>query len=131
MLKYLVVGAGGAIGTMLRYLLSNIDYKYSVGSFPLGTFLVNITGSLVIGLLWGLSERYVFAPQLRVFALVGVLGGYTTFSTFSLESFNLFRAGEYTAGLANILLTNVIGLACVLAGYFLAGLLLTFFHKGG
>lgn len=124
MLKLLLVAAGGAFGSLMRYWISNVEYKHSNALFPLGTFLVNITGSLLIGFLWGISERFVFPPKLRAFAFIGVLGGYTTFSAFSLESFNLIRAGEYKIALGNILLTNVVGIICVFIGYYCAILLL-------
>lgn len=131
MYKYLIVAAGGAIGTILRYLISSIDYKYSDSIFPLGTFLVNISGSLLIGFIWGVSERYLLSSKFRNFALVGILGGYTTFSTYSLESFALIRNGEYRIALNNIFLTNIIGITLVFAGYFLANFLIHAFHKGG
>ncbi|MFA5839558.1 MAG: fluoride efflux transporter CrcB [Candidatus Margulisiibacteriota bacterium] len=124
MLKLLLVAAGGAFGSLMRYWVSNIEYKNSNALFPLGTFLVNITGSLLIGFLWGISERFVFPSKLRAFAFIGVLGGYTTFSAFSLESFNLIKAGEYKIALGNILLTNVVGILFVFIGYYCAILLL-------
>lgn len=129
MTKYLLLALGGAVGTLCRYLVSNLDNKYSNAIFPLGTLLVNLSGSLLIGFLWGLSERFVLPSKFRVFALVGVLGGYTTFSAFSLESFNLLRDGEYGTAFTNVLLTNLLGISLVFAGYFLANLLLNAFHK--
>ncbi len=131
MVKYLLIALGGAIGTILRYYFSNIDYKYSVGVFPFGTFIVNITGSFLIGFLWGLSERVIFPSKLRMFTFVGILGGYTTFSTFGLESFNLLRDGEYHSAISNILLTNIVGILFVFLGYFLSQVLVNTFHKGG
>jgi len=131
MTKYLLLAAGGAIGTMFRYGVSNIDYKYSDSVFPLGTFLVNVSGSLLIGFLWGVSERVVVSPKLRMFGLVGILGGYTTFSTYSLESFSLLRDGEYRTALGNIFLTNIVAIAFVFVGYFLSKMLMSALHKGG
>ena len=118
--KYLVVAFGGALGSVLRYWVSGLDVKYSRGLFPVSTFLVNVLGSLVIGLLWGLFERLNFSPLLRIFLFVGILGGFTTFSSFSLENLNLIRDGEYRIALIYILLTNVVGLSLAFCGYFLA-----------
>ncbi|MEI7904188.1 MAG: fluoride efflux transporter CrcB [Candidatus Firestonebacteria bacterium] len=118
--KYLVVAFGGALGSVLRYWVSGLDVKYSRGLFPVSTFLVNVLGSLVIGLLWGLFERLNFSPLLRIFLFVGILGGFTTFSSFSLENLNLIRDGEYRIALIYILLTNVVGLSLAFYGYFLA-----------
>ncbi len=118
--KYLVVALGGAFGSVLRYWVSSLDIKYSRGVFPVSTFVVNILGSLVIGLLWGLFERLNFSPLLRVFLFVGILGGFTTFSSFSLENLNLIRDGEYKIAVIYIIFTNVIGLSLAFLGYFLA-----------
>lgn len=117
MVKILSIAAGGAIGTVLRYLVSGIDYKFSQGVFPISTFVVNVTGSFVIGFLWGICERIDVASNVRMFAFVGILGGYTTFSTFGLESFNLFRDGEVKIALMNIAATNIIGVFSVFAGF--------------
>lgn len=85
--------------------------------FPWGTLAVNIGGCFVIGLLFGLGEtRQLFSPQARLFLLVGVLGGFTTFSTFGLESFNLLRDGEAARALANVALHIIVGLGAVWAG---------------
>ena len=118
MLRFLVIGVGGAIGTLARYAVSGLDYKYSYGVFPISTLIVNLSGSLIIGLLWGLSDRFLVSPNMRLFIFIGILGGYTTFSTFSLESFNLLRDGEYRIALMNILLSNSFAIAFVFIGYF-------------
>jgi CrcB protein len=115
--KLLLIALGGAIGTLCRYVLSGLDYRFSNGVFPFSTFLVNLLGSLFIGLLWGLFERSVISPPIRMFIFIGILGGFTTFSTFSLETFNLIRDGEMNIAFWNIVLTNVIGVALVFAGY--------------
>ena len=122
--KFLLVGAGGAVGSMLRYFISSLDIKYSKGVFPLSTFLVNVTGSLVIGFLWSMFEKLNFTPNLRVFLFVGILGGYTTFSSFALENLNLIRDGEYRIAVYYILLSNIIGISLAVTG-FLGGRYLT------
>lgn len=131
MVKYILIAAGGAIGTLLRYFVSNLDYKYSNAVFPLSTFIINITGSFAIGFIWGLSEKAYVSPNIRLFLFIGILGGYTTFSTFSLETFNLIRDSEYKIAISNILLTNVIGISSVFFGFFVSKYLLSIFHKGG
>ncbi|MEI8345034.1 MAG: fluoride efflux transporter CrcB [Candidatus Omnitrophota bacterium] len=120
--KVLFIALGGAIGTACRYYLSGLDYRFSNGIFPFSTFLINLLGSLVIGFLWGFCERTVVAPQVRMFVFIGILGGFTTFSTLSLETFNLLRDGEIRIAFWNIFLTNTIGVALVFAGYALSKL---------
>ena len=117
MVKILFIAFGGAIGTALRYIVSNLDYKFSNGVFPVSTFIVNIVGSLVIGFLWGLFERIDVSSSMRMFIFIGILGGFTTFSSFSLENFNLFRDAEYKIAFFNIVATNLIGLGFVVVGF--------------
>jgi CrcB protein len=120
MTNYLLLAAGGAIGTVCRYLVSGLDYRWSYGVLPVGTLVVNVTGSGLIGLLWGFFDRGLISPQVRLFMFMGILGGYTTFSTFSLESFTLLRDGEYKIALLNVLLSNVVSIAAVFLGYLLS-----------
>lgn len=120
MFKILLVVIGGGIGTLTRYLVSGLDHKYSSGVFPVNTLIVNLSGSFIIGLLWGLSERFSVSPNIRMFLFIGVLGGYTTFSTLSLETFNLLRDNEYRIAFLNIFLTNFIGIALVLTGFIIS-----------
>lgn len=127
MLKLLWIAGGGAAGTLLRYFVSGLDYRFSNGVFPVGTLAVNLIGSLAIGFLWGLFEHVDVSPQARMFALMGILGGFTTFSTFSLETFNLFRDGEFRIAFLNILLTNAAGIAFVFIGFILSRHLISFF----
>ncbi|HLD40984.1 MAG TPA: fluoride efflux transporter CrcB [Candidatus Omnitrophota bacterium] len=117
MIKILFVLAGGGIGSLLRYGVSGVFSKTGSG-FPLGTLLVNLTGSFLIGLFWGVSEKAVFGnPNWKIFIFAGVLGGFTTFSAYGLESFNLLRAGKPMLALANILLSNIFGIALVGLGF--------------
>lgn len=116
MAKILFILAGGGIGSLLRYGLSGAFSKTS-SNFPLGTLLVNLIGSFLIGLLWGISEKAVFHPNWRMFIFAGVLGGFTTFSAYGLESFNLLREGKPMLALANILLSNILGIALVILGF--------------
>ncbi|MBI4706496.1 MAG: fluoride efflux transporter CrcB [Candidatus Omnitrophica bacterium] len=124
MLRFFLVAAGGAIGTGCRYLLSGLDYKLSGGIFPVSTIFINLLGSFVIGILWGLFERSAISPNMRMFVFIGVLGGFTTFSTFCLENFNLIRDGELRIALWNILFSNLFGLLFVFIGFAISRYLL-------
>lgn len=131
MFKLLIIAIGGGIGTLARYVVSGLDYKHSLGVFPVSTLIVNLSGSFVIGLLWGFSERFSVSPNMRMFLFIGVLGGYTTFSALSLETFNLFRDSEYKVAFLNILLTNFLGIALVLTGFIISRYLTSLFDLKG
>ena len=91
MWKLAVIAAGGGLGAILRYLVSGVTYRYFSGGFPWGTLSVNLIGSLIIGLLWGMFETVSISPNIRLFLFIGILGSFTTFSAFSLENFHLVR----------------------------------------
>ncbi len=116
-MKILLIGIGGALGSILRYFVSGLDYRFSNGIFPVGTLVVNLSGSLLIGFLWALFEQVAISSNIRMFIFIGILGGYTTFSTFTLESFNLLRDNERAIALTNILLSNFLGVLFVFIGY--------------
>jgi len=120
------IAIGGAIGALLRYMISGMTYRYLGGSFPWGTLSVNLIGAFAIGFLWGLSEITIVSSDFRSFVFIGIIGSFTTFSTYSLETFNLFRDAEIKLVLANVLITNVLGIALVLSG-FIASKYLTIF----
>lgn len=120
MLRFFIIGLGGAIGAVLRYLMGSLDYRFSNGVFPVSTLVVNVTGSLAIGFLWGVFDRVAFSPNTRLFVFIGILGGYTTFSTFSLETFNLMRDGEYRIAFMNMALSIVLTIGAVFVGYFIS-----------
>lgn len=114
-----VVGIGGFAGALARYGLSGLVHRFGATSgFPYGTLAVNLLGCFLIGTLAGLVEaRQMFGPEFRVFALVGVLGGFTTFSTFGYESFMLLRDAEYLRLGMNVGLHVIAGIALVWLGY--------------
>ena len=108
MQNYLLVFAGGGIGAAARYWLSGLVYQRLGSEFPSGTLLVNVIGCLLIGFLMSLfEERFVLYPSLRIFLTIGILGGFTTFSSFSFETMALLRDGEVLYASANILLSVV------------------------
>jgi CrcB protein len=123
----LLVAGGGAAGSVLRYLVSGVAQRMLVpgagtlATFPAGTLVVNVTGSLLIGLLAGLAEsRAVFGPEVRLLLVTGFLGGYTTFSAFSLETLLLLRAGQTATAFAAVGLQVLLGVAAAWAGFALA-----------
>ncbi len=122
MVQALLVGSGGFAGALLRSGLSGFVYRQiPLSTFPYGTLVVNLVGCFLIGGFTGLVEaRQLFGPEVRTFVLIGLLGGFTTFSTFGFEAFALLRDGEYQRGLAYVALHLTLGLALVWLGYSLA-----------
>lgn len=117
-----LVGAGGFVGAVSRYVVSGLVHQaVPFSTFPAGTLVVNVVGCVVIGLLGGLADaRSVFGQDLRLFMFFGVLGGFTTFSTFGYETLALVRDGEHTRAAANIALHFSLCLGGAWAGYSLA-----------
>lgn len=114
-MNILAVGLGGALGAVCRYLLGQVIPKLGSG-FPLGTFAVNIIGCFVIGLVVGIAGRHTdIDPRLILFLQTGICGGFTTFSTFSLESLTLIEEGRITIGILYIVLSVLLGLFALLA----------------
>lgn len=111
-----LVGAGGFIGSILRYLIAMLMLQVRAG-FPLGTLLVNIIGSLFIGLLMGIFEKYTGIDALKNFLIIGVLGGFTTFSSFTWEALHLLQKGAYIQFLAYVLISVILGLIVCFLGY--------------
>ncbi len=105
---WLAVAVGGALGSMARYWASGWAAAAFGETFPFGTLIVNVTGSFIIGLfatLTGPDGRFLVEPQWRAFVMVGICGGYTTFSSFSLQTLNLLRDGEHAYAAGNVLLS--------------------------
>lgn len=113
-----MVGTGGLIGASLRYLVSTwVQDSVGSGDFPYGTLAVNAVGCLVIGLVAGYAEaRQPLSSEAQAFLVVGVLGGFTTFSAFGIDTIKLIRDGAYLAASANVALQVAVGLAAVAIG---------------
>ena len=112
MTQVLAIAAGGAVGALLRYWTSTAVHSRLGTAFPYGTLAVNVLGSLLMGFLYiWLIERMAAGPALRAFLLIGVLGAFTTFSTFSMETLNLMEAGHPGKALANMLVSVIVCVA--------------------
>jgi CrcB protein len=123
MMTYLSVAAGGALGSVLRFWLSGVVASRFGETFPLGTLVINVTGSFVIGLFATMTSpegRLLVAPDLRALVMVGICGGYTTFSSFSLQTLNLARDGEWLYAGLNVIGSVALCLVAVWLGHVLA-----------
>lgn len=121
--KLLIIGLGGFLGANFRYLVGMYVAERFGSAFPYGTFLINITGSFAIGLFLALaSERFVHLEGLRPLLVVGFLGAYTTFSTFSMESFALIEAKAYASAAVNMLGSATLGIAAAALGVYVGRL---------
>ena len=131
MTRLLSIAFGGAIGAIMRYAVSGFTHRYLNGNFPWGTLSVNLLGALFIGFLWGVSEAIIIPPSMRLFMFVGMLGSFTTFSTYSLETLNLLRDGEVKLALVNIMISNVMSILLVLCGFLISRYLIIFWGRRG
>ena len=121
MIRILLVGVGGFFATLLRYWLTGvIDRRYGE-TFPLGTLVVNALGCFLAGFMFFvLYDRLLTSPTSRSVVFIGLLGGFTTFSAYGLQTFTLLRDGEIFLALVNIAISNLLGLSLVYLGYSLA-----------
>jgi CrcB protein len=118
--SYLLVAAGGAIGSVGRAWVGIAAARLFGLSFPWGTMIINIVGSAIIGIIAATAlspGRTVLSPEIRIFLMVGFCGGFTTFSSFSLQTFELLRDGRPGAALANIVASVVLCIAATAAAY--------------
>lgn len=122
--KIVLLGLAGAAGTLTRYGISGVVQRMSGISFPLGTFLVNLSGCLLFGLVFGLFEERIGLPgELRFLILTGFMGAYTTFSSYMFESVTLLQHGQWLAAALNIIGQTVAGVALTIAGLALGKML--------
>jgi CrcB protein len=119
--RLLLIGLAGLLGTLARYALSGFIARRFGETFPTGTLVVNIVGCFLAGFLFYLmQERFLVNDIVRTAIMIGFLGGFTTFSSFGLQTFTLLRDGEMGLATMNVLVSNVAGLLTVWAGYSLA-----------
>lgn len=120
-MKYLVLGLGGFIGVNLRFLIQTWAANRWGPDFPYGTLLINVAGSFILGLFVTLATtRLIVSPNLRLFVAVGLLGGFTTFSSFTVETLNLLQGGRWLPSALYLLGNVVLGLLAAMAGIILA-----------
>lgn len=119
MIKVLFLIAGGAIGSALRYGVSMWIQRTMLHSFPFGILSVNVIGSFLIGFCWSLAEYHNLSLNARAFLFTGLFGGFTTFSSFALDTMLLMKTGEYKLAILNILASNILGLLAVFLGLLL------------
>jgi CrcB protein len=121
LIRYVLVAIGGGTGALMRYLAASAIVKRFGGGFPLGTFIINVTGSFLIGFLMTiLTERFHVDPNWRLLLVVGFLGGYTTFSSFEWETYTAVRAGGLWTGMLNVVSSVMLGYVAVGLGSMLA-----------
>lgn len=124
MQKTILIGVAGLAGTLLRYWLSGYVARQYGETFPWGTMAVNLIGCLVAGAVFYVTEeRFLVNPTVRTVILIGLLGGFTTFSSYGLQTFTLLRDGEYGLASLNVITSNVLGLFMVWLGYVLGKVL--------
>ncbi|MCO6565304.1 MAG: fluoride efflux transporter CrcB [Apibacter sp.] len=116
-----LVGFGGSLGSIIRYLISINIQKYYWGGFPLATFLINCSGCIIIGLFFGLSERFDFVNNdIKLFLITGFCGGYTTFSTFSAENLQLYQNHHFITLAFYVFISIFTGVLGVWLGHFIS-----------
>ena len=118
MQKTILIALAGLVGTLVRYWLSGVVARQYGETFPWGTMAVNLIGCFLAGAIFYISEeRFLLSPTLRTIILIGFLGGFTTFSSYGLQTFSLLRDGEFGLATLNVAVSNVLGLLLVWAGY--------------
>ncbi len=117
MLKLLIVGGGGFLGAVARYILTGFAQRVFNTLFPIGTLVVNVLGCLCIGvMIYLVEDRMVLSSDMRLFLAIGLLGAFTTFSTFGYETVQMLRDGQSLAALVNVLLNVTLGIGAVWFG---------------
>jgi CrcB protein len=121
--KLIAVTLGGGIGTLMRYLIFFYFERFHKSIFPWPTLLVNLTGALLIGFLWGYFDRVYVSPGIRMFIFIGILGSFTTFSTFAFDILSLVNDGHYKNMVVYLLASNILGIGLAFFGFYLAAII--------
>lgn len=117
--RFLLVAAGGAIGAAARYIVSSLVMRLIPTEFPWGTLAVNASGAVMIGIAWALFSRAANpSPNAELFLLIGVLGAFTTFSTYRLETFSMIQLRDYGKAAANVIANNILSVGFVFLSYY-------------
>ncbi|MCK5856554.1 MAG: fluoride efflux transporter CrcB [Bacteroidales bacterium] len=119
MYKLFLIALGGGIGSILRFIIATGVHEWANRVFFWGTITVNIIGSFIIGIAWALFEQHIEQENLRLFVMIGLLGGFTTFSSFSLEAISLFKNGDIKLAISYILISNIGGITAAFGSYYL------------
>jgi CrcB protein len=122
----LSIAAGGSLGAVGRFMVARALNRFTGTLFPWGTLTVNIIGSLLIGFFFEFFDRSTISPENRALITIGFLGSFTTFSTYSLESVNLVKNGEFRLAAANVAANNIVGILAVIAGIMASRVLFKF-----
>lgn len=120
--KLAAVALGGSLGAVLRYSTYLLFERSKDPSLPWATITVNLIGSFLIGFLWGIFDKIYVSPGIRLFIFVGLLGSFTTFSTYAFEVFNMGKNDNMMNGLMYLLISNVFGITLAAAGYYISKL---------
>ncbi|NOR45079.1 MAG: fluoride efflux transporter CrcB [Candidatus Delongbacteria bacterium] len=125
MKNIIYIALGGSIGAVARYLISKyFDNAFPLSNIPIGTLTVNVIGSFLIGTLFALFHHYSAPTEIKLFMAIGILGAFTTFSSFSFETIELFKQNGISYGLLNVALNNIACLLMILAGSYTVNLFL-------
>ena len=117
-LKLLAIAIGGSLGSVGRYFIYLLVDRVYNGMFPWATLLVNLVGAFLIGFLWGFFDKMYISPGMRTFLFIGVLGSFTTFSTFAFDILSMTKDGEIKQMIFYVLASNILGVGLAFAGFY-------------